>query len=46
MPTLLCTIPFLAFTLVSLLRAVVTSERVTSDTIYGAISVYLLMALT
>jgi len=44
--TLILTILFLVFTLVSLLRAVVRSERVTGDTIYGAISVYLLMALT
>ncbi len=45
-PTSLCTTAFLAFTLVSLFRAVVTAKQVTSDTIYGAISVYLLMALT
>ena len=45
-PTLIFTILFLVFTLVSLLRAVVRAERVTGDTIYGAISVYLLMALT
>jgi hypothetical protein len=44
-PTLILTISFLAFTLVTLLRAVLRTERVTSDTIYGAISVYLLMAL-
>ncbi len=45
-PTLVFTILFLVFTLVSLLRAVVRSERVTHDTIYGAISVYLFMAIT
>lgn len=45
LPTLLCTIAFIFFTLVSLLRAVLRSERVTHDTIYGAISVYLLMAI-
>lgn len=44
-PTLIFTILFLVFTLVSLLRAVIRSERVTSDTIYGALSVYLLMAI-
>jgi Ion channel len=43
--TLLCSILFVVFTLVSLLRAVIRSERVTHDTIYGAISVYLLMAI-
>jgi ion channel len=45
-PMLICTIAFLAFTLVSLLRAVILAERVTRDTIYGALSVYLLMAIT
>lgn len=45
-PTLLFTIAFLAFTLVLLLRRVMTVNRVTSDTIFGAISVYLLVALT
>ena len=45
-PTLIFTILFLVFTLVSLLRAVVRAERVTRDTIYGAISVYMLMAIT
>jgi uncharacterized membrane protein YhaH (DUF805 family) len=44
-PALIFTIAFLAFTLVSLLRAVVRDERVTHDTIYGALSVYLLMAI-
>jgi hypothetical protein len=44
-PTLICTILFLVFTLVSLLRAVVRDDRVTHDTIYGALSVYLLMAI-
>ena len=44
-PTLILTILFLGFTLVSLLRAVLRTDRVTSDTIYGALSVYLLMAV-
>jgi ion channel len=43
-PTLIFTILFLGFTLVSLLRDVLRTERVTGDTIYGAISVYLLIA--
>lgn len=42
---LICTILFLAFTIVSLLRAVIRSERITHDTIYGSLNVYLLMAL-
>jgi voltage-gated potassium channel len=45
-PMLICTIAFLAFTLVSLLRAVILADGVTRDTIYGALSVYLLMATT
>ena len=45
-PTLIFTILFLVFTAVSLLRAVIRAERVTHDTIYGALSVYLLMAIT
>lgn len=45
-PMLIFTILFLVFTLVSLLRTVVRAERVTHDTIYGALSVYLLMAIT
>lgn len=45
-PLLIFTILFLVFTLVSLLRAVVRAERVTHDTIYGGLSVYLLMAIT
>jgi hypothetical protein len=44
-PMLIFTILFLVFTLVSLLRALVRAERVTHDTIYGALSVYLLMAI-
>jgi hypothetical protein len=44
-PALILTILFLVFTLVSLLRAVLSDERVTHDTIYGALNVYLLMAL-
>jgi len=45
-PTLIFTILFLAFTAVSLLRAVLLSTAVTHDTIYGALSVYFLMAIT
>jgi Ion channel len=44
-PTLMCSLLFLVFTLAFLLRAVVKAENVTHDTIYGAISVYLLMAV-
>ena len=44
-PTLVTTILFLGFTLVSLLRAVLRSRSVTLETIYGAINVYLLMAI-
>jgi Ion channel len=44
-PTLVSSILFLGFTLVSLLRAVLRTETVTPDTICGALSVYLLMAL-
>jgi Ion channel len=44
-PTLVSSILFLGFTLLSILRAVLRSEKVTHDTIYGAISVYLLMAI-
>jgi hypothetical protein len=44
-PMLIFTILFLVLTLVSLLQAVVRAERVTHDTIYGALSVYLLMAI-
>lgn len=44
-PALICTILFLAFTIVSLLRAVIRSQQITHDTIYGSLSVYLLMAL-
>jgi ion channel len=44
-PTLIFTNLFLVFTLVALLRAVIRAERVTHDTIYGALSVYLLMAI-
>jgi Ion channel len=43
-PTLIITILFLAYTLVMLLRAVLRAETVTMDTIYGALSVYLLIA--
>jgi hypothetical protein len=43
-PALVFTILFLGFTLVTLLGAVLRAETVTSDTIYGALSVYLLMA--
>jgi Ion channel len=44
-PSLVSTLIFLVFTLVSLLRAVLRTETVTRDTIYGAMSVYLLMAI-
>src|SRR5258707_10919898 len=44
-PMLIFTILFLVLTLVSLLRSVARAERVTHDTIYGALSVYLLMAI-
>jgi len=43
-PTLIITILFLAYALVMLLRAVLRAETVTLDTIYGALSVYLLIA--
>jgi len=43
-PTMIATILFLAFTLVSLLQAVLRAQTVTTDTIYGAITVYLLIA--
>jgi len=43
--SLIFTILFLAYTLMTLLRAVLRAEAVTLDTIYGAISVYLLMAM-
>ena len=43
-PSLVATLIFLGFTLVFLLRAVLRTETVTPDTIYGAMSVYLLMA--
>src|SRR5262249_5559923 len=41
---LIFTLLFIVFILVSLLSVVVRAERVTRDTIYGAFSVYLLMA--
>jgi hypothetical protein len=44
-PMLIFTILFLVLTLLSLLRALARAERVTPDTIYGALSVYLLMAI-
>jgi voltage-gated potassium channel len=44
-PTLLCAVIFLAFTLVSLLRAVLRTMKVTHNTIYGSLNVYLLMAI-
>lgn len=40
-----CAFVFLLFTLVTLLRVVVCAREITSDTLYGAISVYLLMAI-
>jgi len=44
MPSLISTLMFLGFTLITLLRAVLRTETVTRDTIYGALSVYFLMA--
>ena len=41
---LVSTLIFLSFTLIVLLRAVLRAETVTRDTIYGALSVYFLMA--
>ena len=43
-PSLVSTFMFLGFTLITLLRAVLRTETVTRDTIYGALSVYFLMA--
>jgi hypothetical protein len=43
-PGLVSTLVFLTFTLAVLLRGVLRAEAVTRDTIYGAMSVYLLMA--
>ena len=43
-PSLVSSILFLGFTLVALLRAVLRTERITPDTIYGALSAYLMMA--
>lgn len=43
-PGLIFTILFLAYTAVILLRLVLRAQTVTMDTIYGALSVYLLMA--
>lgn len=43
-PTQIITILFLAYTLVMVLRAVLRAQTVTLDTIYGALSVYLLIA--
>jgi hypothetical protein len=40
-----CAFVFLVFTLVTLLRVVVSAKEITADTLYGAISVYLLMAM-
>lgn len=45
-PTPLFTLLFLAYTAVSLLRAVLRSTAVTPDTLYGALSVYFLLAIT
>jgi Ion channel/Acyl-CoA dehydrogenase, C-terminal domain len=42
---LIFTLLFLVFALVSLLRAVLRAEKVTHDTIYRAISVYLMLAI-
>src|SRR5215475_10782932 len=43
--TLICSLLFLAYALVSLLGAVLRAEEVTPDIIYGGASVYLLMAV-
>lgn len=43
-PSLVSTLIFLGFTLITLLSAVLRTETVTRDTIYGALSVYFLMA--
>jgi Ion channel len=43
-PTLITTTLFLAYALITLLFAVLRAETVTLDTIYGALSVYLLIA--
>ena len=45
-PALVCALIFLAFTLVSLLHAVLRTMEMTYDTIYGSLSVYLFMAMT
>lgn len=45
-PAVLFTLIFLVFTVVSLLGAVLRTMEVTHDTIYGSLSVYLLMAMT
>jgi hypothetical protein len=42
--SLVSTLIFLGFTMIVLLRAVLRTETVTRDTIYGALSVYFLMA--
>ncbi|HEY1272091.1 MAG TPA: ion channel [Terriglobales bacterium] len=44
-PTLISTLLFVGFTLMVLLRAVLRTQKVTPDTIYGALSVYLMMAV-
>jgi len=44
-PTWLCTIASLLFSLVALLRAVIRTREITSDTIYGALSVYMLIGI-
>jgi hypothetical protein len=44
-PTLVLTLAFLVFTLATLFKAVVSTREITMDTIYGAISVYLLIGL-
>lgn len=43
-PSLVSTLIFLSFTLIVLLRAVLRTETISRDTIYGALSVYLLIA--
>jgi Ion channel len=44
-PTWLCTIAFLLYALVSLLRSVIRAREITADTIYGALTVYVLIGL-
>ena len=43
---LLCVVPFYVFTTIIVFSRVLTATTVTSDTLYGAVCVYMLMALT